>query len=231
MSFVQRQLGIDGGFGPTLRELREQRKLTKETLAELTKIHISVITALEEDRISDLTDPIYAERHVRAIVLLLEGRLAYFLPKYRQLIEQKRPTNQTPLGVQPTVRRRDFFVLTRFVAFGGFLLLVAAAGAYLVWQARILQEPPPLIIDSPIEGQALTEPHALVRGKTDPGAVVTINGRKAVVDPSGVFYDDIYVPRGLTTFVIISRRRYGSSATETRRVTFTASTGTGMNEE
>lgn len=226
MAFVQRQLGIDGGFGPTLRELREQRKLTRETLAELTKIHVSIIAALEEERIEDLTDPQYAERHVHAIVQLLEGRLAYFLPKYRELIAKKLPPNREVFGVRPTVRRRDFFVTTQFVAFGGFLLLVGITGAYLVWQARILQDPPPLVISSPSEGQSLSEPRVEIRGTTDPGAVVSVNGRNAVVDPSGAFYDDVYVPRGLTTFTIIARRRYGSSVTETRRVTFAAPTTT-----
>lgn len=226
MPFIQRQLGGDGSFGPTLQELRELRGFSREELSEQTRIHVSVIAALEEERIEDLTDPQYAERHVRAIVSVLEGRLAYFLPKYRELLMQKKAGRSTSFSVRPTVRRRDFVVFTRFFALGGFLLLVGLSAFYLVWQAHLLQDPPPLTIQSPIEGEELSSPSLDVRGATVPGAVVTINGKKAVVDPRGDFALTFDIPRGLTTLTIIAQRRYGSSVTETRRVTYQHSTTT-----
>lgn len=226
MSFIQRQLGGEGSFGPTLQELRELRGLSREELSEQTKIHESVIAALEEERTEDLTDPQYAERHVRAIVTVLEGRLAYFLPKYRELLAKKQAGHPTSFSVRPTVRRRDFVVFTRFFALGGFLLLVGVAAFYLVWQAHLLQDSPPLSISSPMEGQELTSPTVDVHGITAPGSVVTVNGKKAVVDPRGEFDLTFDIPRGLTTLTIIAQRRYGSSIIETRRVTYQHSTTT-----
>ncbi|MCI0479627.1 helix-turn-helix domain-containing protein [Candidatus Uhrbacteria bacterium] len=219
MPFMQVNLG-GVGFGPALRQLRELRGLTRDDLADLTKIHTSIIAAFEEERIADLADPVYAERHVRALLVPLEGRPAYFLPKYRELLKG-RGADAAGASVAPrAVRRRDFFVTSRAVAFIGFLGLVALAGGYLLWQARMLQEPPPLVIFAPEEGLRLLDPRVTVRGETAPGAVVTVNGQPAVVAPDGAFTLSFDVPRGLTILTVDARRRYGSSVTETRSVTY-----------
>lgn len=220
MSFLQKQLGAGGSFGHDLRELRELRGFTQDDLSEITKIHVSVLDALEEERIMDLSDPLYAERHVRAIVLILEGRPAYFLKKYRDLLEAKQAVPPDAMNVRRMVRRRDFFVTSRVVAFAGFLLVVALAAGYLIWQGRAFQNAPKLVILSPKEGQQLNSPHVFVGGETEPSAIVNINGRSAVVDQTGRFSLEFDVPRGLTTITVEARRRYGSAVTETRRINY-----------
>lgn len=220
MPFVQKHLGEGGGFGHDLRELRELRGLSYEDLSAITKIHVSVLAALEEERIADLSDPLYAERLVRAVVLALEGRPAYFLKKYRDLLEAAWEAPTETAGLRRTVRRRDFFVTSRVVALLGFLALVGLAAGYLIWQGHALQNAPSLVVTSPVEGLRLESPHVDVSGTTDPEATVTVNGRPAVVDRDGRFSLSFDVPRGLTTMTIEARRRYGSSVVETRRVTY-----------
>lgn len=220
MPFLRKAIGDGGGFGHDLRELRELRGLRLEEIAECTRIHISVLTALEEERIHDITDPLYAERHVRVVVLLLEGRPAYFLKKYRELLEQKRAVPAEALQVRQTVRRRDFFVTSRAIALAGFFVLVGLAAGYIVWQGRALQDAPALEIISPTEGLQLDVPHVVIRGKTDPTASVAVNGRSAVVNQNGEFLLILDVSRGVSTLTIEAKRRYGSSLVETRRVTY-----------
>jgi hypothetical protein len=219
MPFMQMNLG-GGGFGPTLQQLRELRRLSREQLSDLTKIHTSIIAALEEERLADLSDPVYAERHVRALVSVLEGRTAYFVPKYRELVDAYCKGQSVTTAKRRLPRRSDFFVTTRVVAFAGFLILVLLAAGYLIWQARMVQEPPLLRIVSPVEGEHLAIPRVDVKGETAPGAIVTVNGRTAVVVPDGHFSLSFDVPRGLTMLTIVARRRYGSSVTETRSVTY-----------
>ncbi len=220
MSFLRKAIGDGGGFGHDLRELRELRGLRLEDIAGHTRIHISVLAALEDERIRDITDPLYAERHVRAVVLLLEGRPAYFLKKYRELLKQKQAVPVEALQVRQTVRRRDFFVTSRAVALAGFFVLVSLAAGYIVWQGRALQDAPVLEIISPTEGLQLDVPHVAIRGKTDPTASVTVNGRSAVVNQNGEFSLILDVSRGVSTLTIEAKRRYGSSFVKTRRVTY-----------
>lgn len=220
MSFIQKQLLPEAEFGEMLKELRELRGFTYDELSKLTKIHPSIIQALEKEEFSELADPLYAERHVKFLVLALEGRPDYFLKKYRALLKAKNAVPVDAMKVRTTVRKRDFFVTSRLVAAAGFFLFAGFACAYLIWQAYLLQDPPPLRIITPVEGARLTVPRVDVQGETAPNALVTVNGQKAVVDSEGRFYIVFDIPRGLTTLTIEASRRYGSPITLTRMVSY-----------
>jgi len=219
MPFVQKQLTGGAEFGHDLRELRELRGFSLDELSRLTKIHASVISALEEERFQDLTDPVYAERLVRALVMTLEGRPAYFIKKYRERLEEAGLVAGSH-APRRSPKPLDFFVLSRAVAFIGFLLLVSLAAAYLFWQGHALQNAPSLEVTTPADGAVVDRPDIEVQGMTDPTASVLVNGRPAVVDRNGHFSASFDIPRGATTLIIEARRRFGSSATVVRRVTY-----------
>lgn len=219
MAFVLKQLSTGAGFGHDLKELRELRGMSHDDLARVTKIHSSVIAAFEEERLGDIQDPVYAERHVRSIVAALEGRPGYFVKKYRELVEAHGTSQQAPL-IRKRPKPSDFFVLSRAVAFLGFLAVVLVTGGYLVWQGLLLQEPPVLSVSEPHDGAILATPTVVIKGETDPTALVTVNGQAAVVDRDGAFSLSFDLPRGSTTLTIEARRRYGSAVQEIRRVTY-----------
>jgi hypothetical protein len=218
MAFLHKQLTERGGFGHDLRELRDVRGVSIEQLSAKTKIHPSVILALEEERLEDLKDPLYAERHVRALVTVLEGRPAYYVKKYQELIERS-VVDSVRRPARPP-RTRDFFVLSHAIAFVGFLLFVAVTAAYLLWQGYVFQDKPRLVVLRPVDGEVIDTPHITVRGVTDVTASVTVNGRSAVVDRDGQFSVQFDVPRGATTLVIEARRRFGDPTTEVRQIRY-----------
>ncbi|MCR4278805.1 MAG: helix-turn-helix domain-containing protein [bacterium] len=220
MAFVQKSLQQEGGFGANLRELRELRGLTRQALSELTQIHVSIIQALEEEDLAEFKDPEYAERHVRALVTILEGRPGYFLKKYKELLKKYSLERTDRVLVRPRVRRRDFFVSSRIIAVISFFVVAFFAIIYLSWQAFILQEPPPLTLVSPDENAVLHEPYVDIRGSTLPNVTVTVNGRRAVVERDGSFTMRFDLSRGPTTLSIEAKRRYGSSEIIVRQVTY-----------
>jgi len=220
MAFIHKQLGSDSSFGSDLKELRELRDLTLEQLADITGIHVSVIKALEDEDFKSLKDPAYAERHVRILAKALEVRASFFLIKYRQLLKANQIISPNVMGIKPTVSWRDFFVVPKLVTLAGFLLFVFLAAAYLFWQAYVLQEPPPLNIISPLDGQQLISAQVNVEGDTSPNTIVTVNGQGAVVDRAGHFNLKFDLPRGLTTLTVEARRRYGDPVTKILRVNY-----------
>jgi len=227
MPFVQKKVhAAPGGFGETIRELRELRGYTLEGLARVSGIHMSILRAFEEERLEDLADPFYAERHVRGIVKALDGREAYVLEKYHALLATRGFVKQTHTVVRQLVRKRDLFVSSHAVGFVGFLLVVICVGGYVAWQATLISSKPALDVTSPIDGQVLHSPHVEIIGETDPSALVDVNGAPAVVDASGVFHVGLDVPRGLTTLTVQARRRYGSATVVERHVNYNAITAT-----
>jgi hypothetical protein len=223
MSFLHKRLGQgDGLLGADLRDLRQSRDLSRTQAAAETHIHETVLAALEEDRLEDLGDIAFAERHLVAYVRYLGGHEPYFTARYRQRVRAlNRERNVTDLLPRTrNVRARDLFSGPQFFAAAGVVLLAVILGGYVVWQARLVRIPPPLTIETPTEGQVSDRPTVQVVGITIPEATVTINGRSAAVDPEGRFALSIDVRRGTTAIVIVARRRRGSETQVVRNVVY-----------
>jgi hypothetical protein len=209
-----------GGFGAALMELRELRGYTREVLGKLTGIHASMIRAFEEERVEELVDPAYGERHVRVLVLALEGHVPYFLKKYHELLATRGVGMEKAVLLQPRVRRRDLFVTSRVVGVVGVGLIILAMGAYIAWQAFGLSVAPSLTLVSPADGARVSESRVQVTGKTDPTAFVLVNGEQAIVESSGDFHLTLDIPRGLVTIHVEARRRYGASSVLERHIVY-----------
>lgn len=227
MPFVRKQVSADAtGFGADVREMRELRGYTQRSLGKISGIHPSIIAALEEERIEDLSDPVYAERHIRTLADILETRPDFFLQKYRALLDARGFGFGTSPVLPMTVRRRDLFVTSRVFVALGFFLFVALLVGYVVWQTLLVSHAPDLTVDAPTEGQVVMSPHVDVAGRTDPTASVVVNGKQAIVDQSGVFRISIDVSQGVSTIHVESRRRYSRPNAVDRHVIF-ESTQTG----
>ncbi|MFK7999209.1 MAG: hypothetical protein AB8H86_06410 [Polyangiales bacterium] len=77
--------------------------------------------------------------------------------------------------------------------------------------------PPTVTLRSPTPGQIVQE-GAIVAGRTEPGAVLTINGARAQVNADGSFRSTTQVRPGLTNIVVVVRDAVGNSRTTTRSV-------------
>ena len=95
-----------------------------------------------------------------------------------------------------------------------------ALGGYVVYQARTITNAPSLVVSTPEDGLKVNQPEVVIKGKTDPGALVMVNGAASAVSPSGDFEQTIRIPQGTTMFVITAKRRRGAETVEVRRVMY-----------
>jgi hypothetical protein len=221
MSFVRKQVDTESGFGQELRELRELRGWSSDQLSKTTGIPLFVIQSLEEERLEELRDPSYVERHVRSMVKALDGRVSYFLHKYRMLLEREgHKHGSEQLNFLARLRKSSLFVPSKY-----FLLLVplplALIVGWYVWrQADDLASVPRLEVTAPAENAAVADPQVTVTGLTNPMANVMVNGAPAVVQADGQFKIQISVPRGTTKLTVVARRRYGNQSQLVRYITY-----------
>jgi cytoskeletal protein RodZ len=225
MTFLHKRLGKgDGLLGADLRDLRESRDVSLAQAADDTRIRVTVLEALEEDRTEDLGDPAFAERHLLTYVRYLGGHEPYFLARYRQRIRALNAERKIDDLLPRTrrVRALDLFVGPQLLAIGGVILLGTVLGGYVLWQAHLVRISPPLTITNPEEGQVLDRPTIIVQGTTVSEANVSINGRTAPVDDDGAFSLALDVRRGTTAITIIASRRRGGETTVTRNVIYSS---------
>ncbi len=222
MAFLRKRVGtIAGDFGKALREFRELRGFTIPELSRRSGIHPLILETLEEERLEDLADPVYAARHVCVLSETLEGRSRYLVEMYQALLERSGQAKKHSIFPRPKIRMRDLFVSSRAIGFVGFVFFALLLAGYVAWQARVVAMVPSLLIETPREGATITLPRATISGSTDPGAIVTVNGVNAFVDDRGYFQSMLDLPRGFSTIRIESRRRYGSTMAVERHVTYT----------
>lgn len=80
------------------------------------------------------------------------------------------------------------------------------------------REPPPLVVLAPTEGESIAGAALRVRGTTEPGARVEIDGALAPVDAEGHFSVTRPIPRGLTNVVVHAWDGLGNGRVVTRSV-------------
>jgi hypothetical protein len=93
---------------------------------------------------------------------------------------------------------------------GGLLLIL---GTYVVWQIARLNQPPSLEINSPKDGEKITQTFVTVSGKTEPGMKLTINDEQVLVDDSGKFSASLGIGSGQKQLVIRSQNKFDKVTT------------------
>ena len=94
-----------------------------------------------------------------------------------------------------------------------FILLVG----FILFQYRYAIISPPLTLTSPQEG-AVVEGEVTVSGRTDPNAVVTVNGQPTPVTESGEFMKRISLFEGEEKVTIVATHRLGKETVEEREI-------------
>lgn len=98
---------------------------------------------------------------------------------------------------------------------------VIARSAYTV---ILDKQPPTLQLLGPAPGATVEGPNVVVLGKTEVGAVVTVNGRTVVPAQDGSFNETFTPPVGPVAITVIARDRAGNETTVKSNVTLRAPT-------
>lgn len=227
MPFVIRQFHNEQSLGEKLHHLRKEARLTLSELAEKTKIQKSYLKAFESNAFNHLPAPIYARNYLKTLVRALGGDEAYYLDQF----EQERGTCDI-VNPQQSFRERTratrFFVASRFVQIGIFLLFVGVLASYIGVQIKTIITPPSLAIISPSDGFQTTDATIVVKGKTEKGTHLQINGSNVLLSQDGSFEQEVALERGLNVLQIEGAKRYSHLATQYRRVIFDNSKSVGL---
>jgi transcriptional regulator with XRE-family HTH domain len=223
MGFIKKSVGTEQSFGLDLKELRELRGWSQTQLSKVSGIPEYIIDALEKEDFQLLNDPLYSERHVRTLAGSLDGRVPFFVGKYRAALSREGHSikNQAKnYSFTHKIKRSEFFTPTKYLSFLIIIPIFILLGYYVWNEAKIFRESPQLEIISPKDNEEITDPRITIQGKTNPNAAIKINGINAVVEEDGSFTTIMDVPRGLTKIDIVAKRRYGLENSISRYVTY-----------
>jgi len=227
MAFVIRQFHQELTLGEKLHSLRKEAKLTLTELAEKTKIQKAYLKAFEENAFHKLPDPVYARNYLKTLARVLGGEEAYYIDQF----ELARGTcavvdkHQTP---RQRTRATSLFVTSRFAQITLFVLLMAVFTTYIGYELKTMMSPPSVSLYSPIEGEQTKSASILVKGKTEKGSSLVINGQTVLLSQDGTFEKEIALERGVNILHIESAKRYSQKANVYRRVIFETEKALGL---
>lgn len=97
------------------------------------------------------------------------------------------------------------------------LLVLAAVVGFFGYEFKFLRAPK-LQILAPEKDLITTQDFFDLRGRTDPEADLTVNGRPLYSGATGEFSERVYLVKTLNTFTFEAKNRYGKTTVVTRHI-------------
>jgi len=199
-----------------LKEKRQDKNLSLGKLSDLTKIQIYHLEALEAGQFEKLPPSIYRAGIFKRLAKFLDVDKNEIIKMYRQEVQPIGISSYDENILKP--KKSSYFILTqrKLAIFLGVLLLILLF-AYLYYQFKFLVGPPNLAVD-PKEDMVIQQESLTMRGKTDSGVDLTINGESVYVALDGSFLKEIQLNSGINVVEVKAVNNFGKSAKIVRQI-------------
>lgn len=211
-------------LGEYLRDTRTSLKLDYPQVQRLTQIPEKYLKALEEGNFNILPADIYVRGFLKSLAAVYKISAEALLEQFGRERGLDRSLKTDPLA--PSVSKK--LGISRFVVTPKTftIVLVAFAGlfslGYLVWQVRSVSAPPPLFIQFPEADVVISARSVLLRGVTEDGARVYINGEEIPIGASGEFREVLSLAEGSNKILIKATNRFGKTTEAERTIVVNA---------
>ena len=200
-------------IGQIIKDARLKKGYPLQYLENETKIKSTFIGWIEEQKWEKLPSFPTVLGFVKSIsdVLEIDENMA------TAVLKRDYPPRKLTIAPKPDVASKFSWnpKLTFIVAIA---FVTLAAAAYLGFQYYRFISPPTLKVDSPTEGQVVSDGSVMVFGTTDSGAKVTVDNQPVIIDDSGHFSVDISVSSDTKEVTIIATNRSGKATTISRTI-------------
>lgn len=214
-NFQAKPLIRSATLGERLRELREQARLTVAQVAQQSGVAAHHLVALEAGDYSALPGDVYTrnflQRYARTLGINEESAVQTYDAERGVVKAEERRLPRAlsqPGGISLSVVGKR----------GAIALVVLAIVAYLGFEVKHVVSPPLLVLESPATSGVISALSIEVRGRTDPGAAVVVNGQSVSVSTDGRFQESIDLTVGRNTIQVTAAKKRGQHFTVTRDI-------------
>lgn len=198
--------------GEVLKKRRIEKNLHFEEIEKATRIRAKFLEALEKNDYQNLPPATFVKGFIRNYGQYLGLDPSRLLAIYRREFNEKitkvfseRKEERSPFIITPNI------VLTFFITF-----IVSIFLFYLFNEYRIYKSAPQVVISSPEEFEVVPQNSVVVKGRTQPETVLTINSQKIEIASDGSFSQEISLLPGTNTITIQATNKFGKT-TEIKR--------------
>lgn len=207
-------------LGEKLQKFRTEHRMSLLEVSKATKIQVKYLEALETGAYISLPADVYVRGFLRSYARYLGCDEEAILRLYeRERHIQASLGKGTTVSSEKTRTTWPAFVITSRTlwSMSGAIVILGAFG-YLLSEYRSFVSAPRLIITEPASQGMVSQAELTVRGETDQGAHVLINGQPASVGMRGDFSEDILLQPGVNTIIVSASNRFGKERIETLHI-------------
>ncbi|MEK7134983.1 MAG: helix-turn-helix domain-containing protein [Patescibacteria group bacterium] len=199
-----------------LKEKRQGKNLSLDELSDLTKIQVYHLEALEAGQFGKLPPLVYRVGIFKRLAKFLDVDKSEIIRMYKQEVQAVETSSYDGNIIKS--KQNSYFVLTqkKLAIFLGVLFLILLS-AYLSYQFKFLVGPPNLAVD-PKEDMVIQQGSLTVRGQTDSGVYLTINGENVYVASDGTFSKEVQLTSGINVIEVKAVNNFGKSTKIVRQI-------------
>lgn len=182
--------------GEILRQAREARGESLHDVSLAIQIRPSMLEAIEAGQFFGLTDPLYLKGFIRAYAQYVGLDESEVLPFFRREYDEQQTQQQklrAPLA--PIDSKRLKLTPGRLVV-GVLTMAILALVGFSYNQYVSVALTPPLELNSPTDNFVSDSGFVEIKGKTEPGAKLTLNGQEVSLSPDGGFELTVALAQG-----------------------------------
>ncbi|HZJ18203.1 MAG TPA: helix-turn-helix domain-containing protein [Patescibacteria group bacterium] len=194
--------------GQRLQDIRLEKGLSLEEVAQKTKIRANFLAAIEKGDYSKLPSVAYAQGFVRNYASFLKLPEKEILALFRREFDEKKHYHVLPHGFTKNKEYSPSKIRIRQSAILIFLIFAIVLG-FIGYQYRSAFFGPSVYIINPEDNAVVNSKRVTILGKTDPNATVMVEEFSVSVDTNGEFKKVINVFPGKTTIVIKVTNKFG----------------------
>ncbi len=207
-------------LGEKLRKFRTDHRMSLVEVSRATKIQVKYLEALENGEYGQLPADVYVRGFLRGYARHLgcdEEAILRLYERERNIQEslgKGAAVSATPAGIEWPA----FIITTRTLWIACIVLIIGGAFLYLIREYQAFVSAPRLVVTEPVDQSVVSQSDLVVRGETDRGARILINGQPAFVSAEGDFIEKLLLQPGLNTIVVAAANRFGKERVETLRI-------------
>ena len=200
-------------LGEKLKKIREERGISLEEAAGYLKIKKEYLQFIESSTYQHLPGDVYVRGFLRAYARFLRVKEDDVLRLYQHEREQGWINFQKQETRSATSKKRALFIFSgKILALLLVALLIIFLGGYFYYGVNKFKKTPYLVITQPPKQMITEERWVEVKGTTDLGNQITVNGEQVAVDSQGNFSQRINLATGLNHLTVKAVNRFNRTA-------------------
>jgi len=200
-----------------LAEVRAGRKLELVEVSKQTGISLKFLKALETGNFEALPPDVYILGFLKQLSQVYNLEQGILIGQYRKekIISSNIKSQGSPSASKIKYALERLVITPKSLSIFLGALFVVISISYIVWQVLSINRAPNLEVVQPKNNELIMGSLVEIRGITQPGASVEVNGKEVFVESDGRFSIQIGLNPGPKELVITANNKFGKIVSKT----------------